>query len=60
MLTREDVLKTIDDLPKQFSLDEIMDRLILLEKIDEGLLQSYNGETVSTDEAKAQLSKWLK
>jgi predicted transcriptional regulator len=60
MLTREDVLKTIDDLPKEFSLDEIIDRLILLEKIDAGLLQSYNGETVSTDEAKAQLSKWLK
>jgi predicted transcriptional regulator len=53
-------LKTIDDLPKEFSLDEIIDRLLLLDKIDTGLAQSDNGETISTDEAKEQLAKWLK
>ncbi|MBD1385535.1 hypothetical protein IDJ75_09625 [Mucilaginibacter rigui] len=60
MLTRDDVLKTIDDLPKEFSLDEIIDRLIILEKIDTGLDQSKNNETISTNEAKEQLAKWLK
>ena len=60
MLTRDDVLKTIDDLPKEFSLDEIIDKLIILEKIDTGLEQSKNNETVSTSEAKEQLAKWLK
>ena len=60
MLTRDDVLKTIDDLPKEFSLDEIIDKLIILEKIDTGLGQSKNNETVSTSEAKEQLAKWLK
>ena len=60
MLTRDDVLKTIDDLPKEFSLDEIIDKIIILEKIDTGLVQSKNNETVSTSEAKEQLAKWLK
>jgi hypothetical protein len=54
------VLKTIDDLPKEFSLDEIIDKLIILEKIDTGLDQSKNNETVSTSEAKEQLAKCLK
>jgi hypothetical protein len=60
MLTRDDVLKTIDDLPREFSFDEIIDKLLLLDKIDTGLDQSNNNETVSTEEARAQLSKWLK
>ncbi|OOQ61273.1 hypothetical protein [Mucilaginibacter pedocola] len=60
MLTREDALKTIYDLPEEFSLDEIIDRLLFLEKIDAGLAESENGETFSTEEAKEQLAKWLK
>jgi hypothetical protein len=60
MLTRDDVLKTIDDLPREFSFDEIIDKLLLLDKIDTGLDQSNSNETVSTEEARAQLSKWLK
>lgn len=60
MLTKDDLLKTIQDLPMEFSLDEIIDKLILLDKIEIGLTQSDNGETVSTDEARKQLSKWFR
>lgn len=60
MLIKEDVLKTISELPNEFSLDEVIDRLFLLEKIDVGLAQSKAGETVTTEEAKISLSKWLK
>ena len=61
MLTKEDVLKTVNELPGEFSFDEILDRLMLLNKIDVGIEQSNNGETLSINEAKAgRLAKWLK
>jgi predicted transcriptional regulator len=60
MLTREEVIKSINELPKEFSFDEILDRLLLLDKIEIGLEQSQSGNTMSTEEAKKQLSKWLK
>ncbi|AMR31006.1 hypothetical protein A0256_05995 [Mucilaginibacter sp. PAMC 26640] len=60
MLTRDDVLKTVSDLPLEFSFDDIVDRLLLLDKIDLGVEQSDNDETVSTPTAQIQLSKWLK
>jgi hypothetical protein len=60
MLTKEEVLKTVNDLPGEFSFDEILDRLMLLNKIDVGIEQSNNDETLSTDEAKESLAKWLK
>ena len=60
MLTREEVIKSINELPEEFSFDEILDRLLLLDKIEIGLEQSQSGNTMSTEEAKKRLSKWLK
>jgi len=60
MLTREEVIKSINELPEEFSFDEVLDRLLLLDKIEIGLEQSQSGNTMSTEEAKKRLSKWLK
>jgi hypothetical protein len=60
MLTRKSVLKSIKDLPESFSIDEIVDRLILLQKIELGLEQSGSGKVYSTTVAKKKLKKWLK
>jgi hypothetical protein len=46
--------------PMNLIFEEILDRLLLLDKIEIGLKQSNAGNTVSTDEAKESLSKWLK
>ena len=60
MLTKELVLYSLSDLPSRFTLDEIMERIYLLHKIELGLEQSRNGETISMEEAKQLHSKWLK
>ena len=59
MLTKKSVLETIQNLPDSFSLEEIIDRLILIQKIELGLQQSNDKQVVSNDEAKAKLKKWL-
>lgn len=60
MLTKEKVLESIKDLPNEFSLDEIVERLIFLEKIEIGLQQVKEGKTVSHAKAKKKMQKWLK
>ncbi len=60
MLTKEKVLQSIQDLPNEFSLDEIVEKLILLEKIEIGLQQVKEGKVVSNEMAKQKLKKWLK
>lgn len=60
MLTKEEVIKSVNELPNEFSFEEILDRLLLLDKIEIGLEQSNASNTVSTDEAKESLSRWLK
>lgn len=60
MLTKEKLLSTIKDLPDKFSFDDLLDRIILLNKIEIGIEQSIAGQTKSTKQAKEKLKKWLK
>ena len=60
MLTKEKLLKTVQELPDNFSIDDFLDKIMLLQKIEIGLEQSRNGETFSTEEAKVRLQKWVK
>lgn len=60
MLRKKQVINSIKDLPESFSVDELFDRIILLQKIEIGLQQSDAGQTLSTQEAKKKLKKWLK
>lgn len=60
MLKRKKVIETINALPDTFSIEELIDRLVLLQKMEIGIQQADAGQTVSTKEAKAKLKKWLK
>lgn len=59
MLTREKVIETIKQLPSKFSIEEVIDRIFLLEKIEIGLQQSLNGEVTPDGELNQKLPEWL-
>jgi hypothetical protein len=59
MITKEHLLQSIKDLPESFSLDELLDRIILLQKIEIGLVQSASNQVFTTEEAKEKLKRWL-
>jgi len=56
MLTKNKVLKTVKELPEKFSIDELIDKIILLHKIEIGEAQSKSGKVLSTPQAKKRLS----
>lgn len=60
MLTKESVIKTIAMLPDNFDLDELIDKLIFIDKVEKGLDQSIKNKVVSESQAKKKLAKWLK
>jgi DNA replicative helicase MCM subunit Mcm2 (Cdc46/Mcm family) len=59
MLSKKDVLKSLKDLPDEFTVDEAIDRLIVLNKMKKGIKEIKDGKGVSTDQAKKKLKKWL-
>ena len=60
MLTKEKLLKYIGELPDQFSIDELMDKILFLHKIEMGLVQSKNNQIIPNEEVKDRFKKWLK
>jgi hypothetical protein len=60
MLTKNQVLATLNNLPDKFTLDEVMQRMYVLNKIERAREKSRKGKTHSTTEARKKLSKWLK
>ncbi len=52
MITKDKAIEVIQSLPEEFSIEELMDRLILLNKIETGLRQAERGETFTTEQAK--------
>lgn len=55
-MSKETILAAINALPEEVELKELIDRLIFIEKIEEGLEQSRLGQTVSHEEVKARFA----
>ena len=60
MLTKEKLKKTIDALPDNFTIEEVIEELILVDKIEQGLQDVKDGKVYTTEEVRERLDKWLK
>jgi len=60
MGTKQEILKAIAELPDEANVEDALERLYLLYKIDKGIKQADAGELVSQDEARQRMAQWLK
>jgi hypothetical protein len=59
MLTKEQVLQTLTELPESFRLEDFLDRLIFIEKVEKGLEYPNRNQVIAHEEAKEHLKKWV-
>jgi len=60
MIAKEQVLKAIQELPQNASIEDAMEKLYLIYKVDRGTKQADSGQKISQEEAKKRMGKWLK
>ena len=60
MNVKDLVVEAVKDLPDNAVVDDAIERLLLLAKIELGTEQADAGQTISHPELKQRLSKWLK
>jgi hypothetical protein len=60
-MKKQNVIDAINEFPKEVNLNDLFERLIVKEKIEKGLLQIENGQTISHERVVAHFKKkWLK
>lgn len=47
-------------MPEQINVDELLDRVLLIQKIEEGLMQSEQGQVISHESFKNEIAQWFK
>ena len=60
MTAKQKVMKAVRSLPDDASIEDAMQRLLFLAKIDRGLQQADAGQTIPHAQVKEQMAKWLK
>lgn len=60
MTQKDKILQTVQDLPDDATFEDAMERILVLAKIERGISQAEKGETLSHQEVKDRMSKWLK
>jgi predicted transcriptional regulator len=59
-MTRETVNQAISSLPQNFDLDALVERLIFIEKVEQGLAQLDRGESKTQEEVEQLVKSWRK
>jgi len=60
MTIKEKVIKAVEGLGDDASIEDVMERLLFLSKVERGLEQADGGQTIPHSQVKERMSKWLK
>ena len=56
-MKKKTVVETFEKLPEEFPLDELIEQLIVLDKIEKGRADGREGKVLTDEEAKQKLAK---
>ncbi len=55
--TKAKIVRAVEELPENATIEDAIERLVFLHKIEVGLKQSQEGKTASLDEVEARLKR---
>jgi hypothetical protein len=59
-MNKEKVIATINEMPQDFDLEILMEKLIFIEKVEKGLEQLESGNTITHEQVKQRVKEWSK
>lgn len=57
-MKKDSVLDAINEFPQEFELEELIEKLVFVEKVEKGLHQLAEGKTVDHADVKDAVKKW--
>ena len=59
MITKERLLKSIADMPDNINIDDLLDQVLLIQKIEAGLIQSAQNQVTEHHSLKEEMKTWF-
>ncbi|MEX2593377.1 MAG: hypothetical protein WD426_11430 [Anditalea sp.] len=56
-MKKSQLIETLGDLPEEFSIDELVERLFIIQEIDKGIKDLDENRSMSEEEAKKKIMK---
>ena len=60
MTTKQKLLNAVKSLPADATVEDAMERILFLAKVERGVQQADAGKTVPHEKVRKRMSKWLK
>jgi hypothetical protein len=57
-MKRNKAIETVKEFPQEFDLEDLIERLVFVEKVEKGLQQVQEGKTISHEQVKEMTKKW--
>ena len=57
-MRKEKVIGLVNELPNEFDAEQLIEKLLFIEKVEEGLKQVKEGKTVSHEKVLKQMKKF--
>ena len=58
-ITKEKLHQKIDKFPDEISIDEVIERLIMIEKLETRIQESDEDDTISEEDLKKEMGQWF-
>ena len=58
MITNDKVIELVEHMPDTFSVDDLVERVLILEKIEKAQKEIENGEGMYWEDFKKEMDKW--
>jgi hypothetical protein len=58
MLTKNKVKELVEQMPETFSVDDLVERVLLLQKIEAAQKEIENGEGLDWEDVKKEMDRW--
>lgn len=58
MMNKQDIIEAISQLPDKVNLEEVIETLYVLAKIQQGMNQVEKGKFIAHEEIKKEVQKW--
>lgn len=60
MISKTLIQEQLKSMPNEFTIDELVERLVFTKKIELGLKDSKEGNTISEKKLEIEMEKWFK